>query len=476
MHTVVAAACAGAVVAFLPRLSAEPVLPYLALAVPVAVLAWCRARLQPVVLSPLWILVLVLVAVGALGHAFHGELYQAGGGSITLSLSSSLAGRTAYLFAGFASAIAIAGALTSLMRRPQPRGEVKPTIPPPQLLDLSLSVSGTLILCGWLTYGTLLFNRGEYLVPRGAGGGLGGVIAIVGALAATIGTAAVSICGYVMAVANGSRKLMAVLIAAAFFVYYFGGGTRRLALFPLLFAIGYLFGRRDRRGVAVLGVAAFLSVLLLPVPLYLRGQGAHGLLPYLDAMAGLDYTEVDWLSSINNILISFPITAYSAFEEAARPTAWLWLELNPLPGDMVGWYEVSRQLRLNDYTPFSSIGGLGNYGTLAVIGVGCGLGIILAYLDGRVSYYVRIGSQFIAVGIVGASGLLAVTALQYNVRSFARLVLYLVILELAARFHRSLTARKAVLEPEQTLSSAYDRKIRHRGVGRWHDRVEHPEL
>lgn len=442
-------------VAVAPTMSLSGLAPYVALAAPVFVLYLVRSRLQVPVVSPPWAVVAIFSVIGALGYAFHASLALAGGASVVLTMNDELAAETAYLFAIFNGAIVLGVLAVVAWRKPRPRERLDLHPPAQGLVDLGLTASALLVATGWVLSGERLLLRPEHLV-----GSEGGSIAT---LTGTVGIGAVAVCGYLFASQIGLRKAVAFAVVAAYFILFFAASSRRLALLPVLFAVGYFVHRRSRRGWYVLLAALVASALLLPLPLYLRGLPMHGLEPYLERIGDFSYGDVDWMSSINNVLVSFPITAHSAFREAPHPSSWLWIELNPLPGRMVGWYDIAPSLRLNRFTPFSTLGGLGNYGTTTVIGVGLGLGAVLAYLDGRVSTYLATGWQFLAVGLVGMAGFVSVSALQYNLRTSSRLLLYALLIDIAARVVLANRANKAAeLHPtwearERTASDSVPR-------------------
>jgi hypothetical protein len=181
-----------------------------------------------------------------------------------------------------------------------------------------------------------------------------------------------------------------------------------------------------------IAVSALLSAAILPIPLYLRGGETHGLLPYLDALSGFDYSGVDWAVTLNNLLIAFPIAGFTAFGVDAIPLHNLWIGLNPLPGEWVGWYEISDSLNLNRWTPYSMVGELANYGVVPLVVTWFIIGMALAALETRVSKYAEQGYPVFAIVVVGLAALFIIQSLQYTVRSSTRMLVYAFIVVAAA--------------------------------------------
>lgn len=392
--------------------------PYMALLVPVALLYVVRDRLQPVFLSPSWITVLILVGAGGLGYLLRADLAGLGGGGIALVMNEDLARRTVYLFATLAVAVAVGAAIVALFHR---RRERSITIPAPDHHQriLLLAASAVPAFAMIIELGPDLLSRSKYLTGSG-GGLLNGV--------AQLAVGAVAVVGYLTAAEKGWARWAAGALGFTYLALFFALSSRRLAIVPLLFAIGLVLALGKRRRIVML-IGALGTVALLPLPLYLRGLSQYGLFPYLSSLGSFSYGDVNWLLASNNVLLAFPISGYTAFVAPHLPSSWLWIELNPAPGALSGWYGIREFMGLNRATPFSTVGDLGNHGLGTVIAVGVGLGMLLGYFDGRAGHYVRRGQPFVAVGLVAMSAFAAVTALQYSTRTFSRLLLYMLVVD-----------------------------------------------
>jgi len=409
--------------------TAERVLPLIACWLPVVLLGVVvRRRLQTPTLSPVWIVVVVFALGGSLGLMLQGQLNGALGGGIVLSLTESDIIRTTWLYAAFCGSLAVGAAVAVLARsrpKPVPRFRLPTMNSRMRLACLVLSVLPVLVVVVGL--GVQLISRIQYLVI------MEGTSLI--AVAIKMGLGAVAVCGYLYGLEHGVRRAFAAVIAVVYFALFFAMASRHMALVPIGFAVGLSaaqIGRKGRTRIVLVGLVA--ALLLLPIPLYLRDQPSHGLVPHLSYMSSFSYGLVDWRAMLNNLTIGFPVVGKTAFEVPHLPLRYIWIELNPLLGTMAGWYQIMPQTMLNTWTPYSALGELGNYGPLPVFLVGLGMGAVLAHLDRRVGVYLRQGRSLFSVAISGCAVLLAVTMLQYGLRISVRILLYTVLMDLATRF------------------------------------------
>lgn len=401
-------------------------LPALACVMPVALLLFFRRRLQMVLLSPVTIAVVVLAATGLFGYVFAPHLAGLEGGGIALTMPSDMRLATAYVFAATASLVAIGGLaglrLMNHHRTPLRRAELSS-----KTAIFLIGVSMVPMIMVAVSLGSSLFTRETYLAGDGGSNLFG--------LGQQLSVAAVAFLGYVVAMRAGVTRVIGAVAASGYLLLFLGLGSRRLALIPVCFAIGYALAGRRHVWLAVAG-SMLLTAAILPIPLYLRGGQPHGLLPYLDALSAFDYGAVDWAVTLNNLLIAFPITGFTAFGVEAIPLRNLWIGLNPLPGEWVGWYDISDSLNLNRWTPYSMVGELANYGIVFLACTWLTIGILLAILETRVSKYAGAGLPLFAIAIVGLSALFVIQSLQYTVRSSTRMLVYAFVIVVIAEIVR----------------------------------------
>lgn len=390
-------------------------LPLLANLVPVAGLVVCRALLRFGPLSPVSIVVVVFSFIGFAGYLFADDLDSLGGGGMRISLDSFERRQTAYVFA-LTSGLTLLGTCSVLI--------LNRRAPAVRLRSFSMSNrAAPLYLLGALLPLVLVlasiqdefFERDRYLAGVGGSNAFG--------LGQQLGIASVAIAGNVYGSRKGVLKIVAVLVAVSFVILFLGLGSRRLALTPVAFALGYAIARPGKFFYAIVP-AALISALLLPLPLHLRGLSVHGLIPYSYALDSYNFFATNWVETINNVLIAFPITGATAFGVSPIPLSNLGISLNPLPGAFVGWYEISSSMTHNRWTPFSAVGEAANYGIPWMVLVWVGLGAALGIIEVGMAKVVRAGYSVAAICAVGLVSLFALQAIQYTMRASTRMLVY----------------------------------------------------
>lgn len=394
-----------------------------------------RRAFQPGPLSPVWITVCVISVVGTAGFVLGDFLTGAEGGSIVLELTPSQRVQTALLYAATAWLI-IAGAFGSVFvaGRTSVRADLRALKLNHRTQTLAMLIAVVPLILMAIALGDTIFARSSYLAGERGGQLLG--------IGQQLATAAAAIVGYVFIAGTKMQRVTAIAIGIAIMAVFFGLGSRRMALLPVVFAIGAVLAN-PKRWVRYLVPAVVVAAVLLPLPLYLRGSLTHGILPYLGQLATFDISLIDWRSTVNNVLISFPITGATAYQIPPIPMEYFWISLNPLPGNIAGFYDITENLGLNRYTPYSTIGEVWNRGPFVAIAFWLVAGVILAWLDSRVGKWMKSRYSFIGLIIVVLAGLFALTCLQYNLRASGRMLIYAIAITLAASVILSPVWRRA---------------------------------
>ncbi|MFP7834817.1 hypothetical protein [Marisediminicola sp. LYQ134] len=373
-------------------------------------------RLSPIALSPSFYFAAYLAVVAILGLLLTNALVGAGGtGGIDVAIPAEMAVATA-------SAMLLAGALTlaaaAFVRGGVGGGGAQ------NIFDLgSLSK-----YAGWfLVFGTLelfavisflgfsdLMSRVNRLVGRGSS------FEAVIAMAAIAAFLVVSIAFFTR---RGPVKLYALMLMLGFVGYFVSLGTRRLALLPILLILAYAMANKGRIPLVPAILAGITALLSLALPLHFRGQELHGIIPHIGSLAAFDLSLDVIATSFNNFLAGFKITAMTGFAQPPIPIEVLWISLNPITGDLAGWYDVSRSLRLNQFTPYSAIGELINYGPVVFTAVFAALGAVLGLIQ-RINDRLlgdTLG-RFIVILALGLIFIFVIQSAQYNLRSDVRYV------------------------------------------------------
>jgi hypothetical protein len=238
--------------------------------------------------------------------------------------------------------------------------------------------------------------------------------------------------GFIHARMGVIGKLFAVLMLSAFFITYFSLASRWLAITFLLFSLGLYSAAPNARFSKLAVLCSLVGVfILLPLPLALRSMPSQGLNPFLGYMLTDGYlvAKLEYGKLVNNVLFAFPLSAYVSSLPKLSYSDFL-VSINPLPGSMIGWYELVVLLRLNPYTPFNTTGQLLNHGLVITAGYYSILGMYFSRLDYKIIEFVNKGNVILSAVLLGMSFLYILTTLQYNLRSSTRLIYYMMFIEL----------------------------------------------
>lgn len=393
-------------------------------------IAWMLVRrvLNPAYASPVSIALLVFSAIAAFGYALREELAEETGGvSIQLVLSDEVAFQTLQLITVSATIMVLSAGVCLIVAggakaRPSRIAWTAPPAGAGILLLAALPLAMFLVDVPLADF----LERTYYIVgDRGSA---------VGSLGIQLATVAVVVLGYTAASGSPGVKFLSYPLLAAYVILLLSFGSRRFALIPVLFALGVFLARNTkatRRGLIFGGV---ISLLLLPLPLEFRANATHGLIPYVATLSALEWSDISWTAAANNVLVSFPIIGESAYGGYPVYPSDIVTALNPLPGELAGFYDSYQRLRLNYYTPMAGIGELGAVGWGAVVPFFVGLGAVLAWLETAVRRQLGGGSLIYGGLLIALSALFSLQMVQYNLRSAVRLLLYAVLIELARRF------------------------------------------
>lgn len=400
---------------------------------------WCcfRRRLNPVYLSPVSISTGIFYLIGVFGYLLRNLLYTArgSGASISIALGEDEALETLRLIMLFTSIVIVVSGMTAA-------GGANSNM---SMRGISWSVVHPPAFVIWLTgipFVVMLFDTGignvlqrnYYLVGEGG--------TILGGIGGPLVTATVLVVGYIYGSSRGPSRVIAIIIFSAYLGLLFSFGSRRFALSPLLFSLGVFLASNNRKTRMGVLLGAVVSVVLLPLPLVFRELPMHGLLPYLSAVGNLDLFAANWLGALNNVLVSFGIIALTAFSGQRFSWSDLGMAANPFPGEAIGWYTEVPRFLLNPYTPVAGIGELGNVGWLAVVIFGCGIGVVLGWIELAVRRRILVGSYVYSALLIGMSFLFSLQMVQYTLRSAMRLLLYQIVIELGLRVIWSFRMRK----------------------------------
>jgi hypothetical protein len=420
-------------------------------AIAVLLLVTANRVLGTFLLSPVQIVVGGLLLLAVLGRLFHGAIADVrGGAAITIHLAEDATRQTQNLIL-LAAVLMLSGALLVLAIC---GGKAK--IPHATFQGFKLNDSSyKLIALGAplplfllvIGYGpSKLLERSYYIEQHVGSPGIvsAGTLLSLGAVAGL---------GCLWA-ARKYRAWVLVLVALAALIFL-GLGSRRLALIPVIFTLGMLAINTSRRTRLTVMASCAFSFYLIGLPLKFRAQASHGILPYLSALPDIVAVAHPWAATAQNLLISFAIIGKTAMLQPF-PLRDLYISLSPIPGSLVGWYDIAPNHRLNVYTPAAALGELRNAGLVATVIVCPVLGAILAWLEIRAKRLLADGRQILSLVLIVLSTLFLPFFMQYNLRTAARMLYYALAVDVVAGVfnHRRHLRHATALMDEEDISGA----------------------
>jgi hypothetical protein len=389
-------------------------------------LGFAHRRFGTLSSSPVQLVAVGLLALGSLGWVFYDDVAgTSGAAGIKIYLAEAERRQALTLILQFTVALLVgAAALSLVMKRDLTSPSLRTSVLaiPERATRLALVASPLpLLLIVW-AQGRNLWERSFYVDHLS-----GNLLAAAGS---SVGIGAVAILGYLWG--KNRARIYVALVVLGYAAAFFGAGSRRLALIPVLFAVGNAVAAPGRRAQITLIASGVAGLYLLYLPLALRSGSSHGIAPYWSRLPEVAADGSSLAVTALNLLIGFAIIQRTAFAEAPIPDADMWISINPLPGSLAGWGEVALDHRLNLYTPYAGLGEIGNAGLWWVCGLGVGIGIILGLLDRRVDQHLARGQHAVGLLIVGLSAVFLLFMTQYTLRASMRMLVYAFALSLAA--------------------------------------------
>ncbi len=266
------------------------------------------------------------------------------------------------------------------------------------------------------------------------------------ALAEMMTTLSPLMLGFVYAKGNTLYKLGAGVVLVLYLFYFIGLTTRFVALFPFMFLIGFVFG-----GGRVKWYFFMLVLLLFPILLYVpinsRAMAYQGVLPVIEwishgAPSQFFYDDDGvYTRMIGNFFHGYMVAFQTWYDWPNMDLSMLWISVNPLPGSMVGWYEIAPMLRVNMYVPYSTYGQLLAHGLVVILL----FTIVLAFVFKSFDAFIRSDENPGLKVLVMICGLMfIVLSFQYNLRSSVRFLDIGIFVILTSWFWKKLTLKRGL--------------------------------
>lgn len=428
-------------------MSTELVLLFGLATMPIIVSRVAGDRLRPIYLCPPKLLIAFMAIFGIGGYLTLGAGGTLIGSDLIVPEPMVLPALKALFYSSLCAAV---GALLCVWARPPlSLGEVS-RMQPVRLTRPARSVLKLVAAAPLFLYASspaFLIERATY------SSGQAGSVFIGLARNSTI--VAVVVLGYLWPKARQPARILIVIMMCLYWIIIFAQASRQFALMPLFFAIGVFAATLTNSAKRTVILATIVSVLLVPVPLYLRTLSDHGLLPYLNALPELSAQAFsEPFAGVSNVFFGFAVLALTLSRAPSVPLEIVLIQLNPLPGEYAGWYEVADSLRINPAVPYSTIGEVAGAGPSILIAFWLFVGVVLAHIDRRIAVLLADNQQLSALAMLALSMTFVVLASQYNVRNSFRVIFYLLALDLITRIWRGLRSEPTVSRSRFFASSS----------------------
>jgi hypothetical protein len=423
---------------FLPLISVEPSLvPVLGIFGFTAVQWWSLKVRTKEQLPPVAVLLALLNAAGVLGYQYYRAIQSEAQVSFHPPDSPAVYNTAAEIFlvaslSLWGGGMLVGGRPREPIRTGRPAAAVLGTMNA-RAVWIIATVPMALAVMG---YGpAALLERPDYLAHSGPN-----ILLSAASLFLPAGAAVLSFALFGPHRTPGERFGFSVLLGVYSFTL-FCMGTRQLAVLPSLLLVSWRAnptrqGLPRRLSLRVLLPTAVATILLIALPLNIRGSaGSAGAVPFLayitshPAMAATPRVA----AIAGNILVAVPLSStVRETASGALPLHYFLTSINPLPGAFTDWESIYPELGLNRATPFSALGELAAYGWPILVGYLLVVGFLLSLAQRINSSLPPAARTMVSVATAAMTVLLGLDLLQYNLRSGARLIWYVIALTFLA--------------------------------------------
>ena len=281
------------------------------------------------------------------------------------------------------------------------------------LKSLAIIAFFLIILLYFITYGKGLFIRTEYLPETNR---------FFTILLKVLTFMEIIILGLIY----NKYKLLSSLMFVLIIFLSISTGSRSVFLFYMFFVcLIFISSGNNLLNKVRFSIHIVIGFLFLSFLMQLRSLNSHGLLPYLKSIGSSPKSFSR--SFFFNLYYSFIYGIYvtiATIRKAQLDWNIIFVNLNPLPGSIAGWYDYADQMRLNFYAPYSLHGRVFKTGYIFTIIYFFLTGLIFSYFEKVVRIKFIKNKRVTAFLIVILLALHIVYAFEYNMRAAVRYLYY----------------------------------------------------
>ncbi len=265
-----------------------------------------------------------------------------------------------------------------------------------------------------ITYGKGIFIREEYLPKTNRA--LTIIIKILSFIEVVI-----------LGVVYRENKLLSSLYFFLLILISIGTGSRSVFLFFLVYiSLVFISNGNTILNKIRFSIHLILSFVFLAYLIELRQLELHGVIPYLKSLAYMSSFDF-YRSLLFNVYYTFIygfFVTIKTIKESQLDWNIIFINLNPLPGSMAGWYNYAQDMRINIYVPYTLHGRVFRTGMGFTIVYFFITGLIFTYFEKKIRNLLSSKNKMLAFVLVIILTLHIVYAFEYNMRSAIRYFYY----------------------------------------------------
>lgn len=278
---------------------------------------------------------------------------------------------------------------------------------------IAISIFFLVIILYFLTYGKGLFIRKDYLPDTHRG---------LTILLKVFTFIEVILLGLIYS----KNKTLSSILFILLITISISTGSRSVFLFYILYVCLVFISE----GNNLFNKTRFLLHLLvgfvfLAFIMQLRKLDSHGLFPYIGSIGS---SSTDFVRKIVfNIYYSFIYGVFVTIGTIKKSNLdWniIFININPLPGSIVGWYDYAEKMRINFYAPYSLHGRVFKTGLVFTVIYFFITGLIFSYFEQRIRKMLNNNKRILAFLILMLLVLHIIYAFEYNMRAAIRYFYY----------------------------------------------------
>ncbi|MGJ8683041.1 MAG: hypothetical protein ACSHWW_00360 [Nonlabens sp.] len=281
----------------------------------------------------------------------------------------------------------------------------------------------TIILFCGITYGKEIFYRNIYLVEENR------TFITLFKLLSFVAT-------LMLALVFRKHKWIALFYFTLVMLIGIGTGSRLAFVYLAVFALLiYQTSSNKAKDKLILVLNMVIALIFLSYLMTLRMLPEHGIVPYLSSVFSNSKAVGD--SLVFNIYYSFIFGVFvSAKTLMENVPNWnnILVAVNPATGNMAGWYDIAKSMRLNRFAPMSANGEVFTMGKTFTFIFFTFIGAIFTYFEVQMRIFFNKKKRVIGFIIALLSILFVAMSFEYNLRSTMRYIYYITFVIIVAGY------------------------------------------